>query len=119
MQNNKIIKTGYNNINNAVIENDLTNPTKNISNNNMRAVINQKVVEEINLGGPKKNIKTPDKNNFATVKKISDTTSNITSAKVKKRALNRNDYENIIYKEVGIINLGNTCFINSLSIIYL
>ena len=113
LQNNKIIKTGYNNINNAVIENDLTNPTKNISNNNMRAVINQKVVEEINLGGPKKNIKTPDKNNFATVKKISDTTSNATSAKVKKRDLNRNDLANIIYKEVGIINLGNTCFINS------
>ena len=63
--------------------------------------INQKAVEEINLGGPKNNnrnnIKTPDKNNFATVTKISDTTSNATSTKVKKRELTRNDYERIIY----------------------
>ena len=127
---NYIIKTGYNNINNAVVENDLTNPIKNISNNKKIAVvennlipnknmnnIKKKEVEEINLGYPKNNIKnnknTLNENKFATVTKISDTTSNITSAKVKKRALNINDYENIIYKEVGIINLGNTCFINS------
>ena len=136
LQNNNKIKTGYNNINNAnaVVENDLINPTtKNITNHKMNEVvennlnpknmdnINQKAVEEINLGGPKNNIKnnnrnnikTPDKNNFATVTKISDTTSNSTSTKVKKRELTRNDYERIIYKEVGIINLGNTCFINS------
>lgn len=139
LQNNTKIKTGYNNINNAnaVVENDLTNPNKKMANNKMNAVvennlipknmnnmnnINQKAVEEINLGGPKNNIrnniKTPDKNNnFATVKKITDTTSNATSnatlAKVKRRDLTAKDYDNIIYKEVGIINLGNTCFYNS------
>ena len=154
-QNNNKINTAHNNKNNAAAQKVLTNPNKNISNNemipvvennlnpnsnmnkmnkmnnmnNMNNISNQKAVEEINLGGPKNNVKNirnnPNENKYATVKKISDTTSNATSnttsnitsnatsEKVKKRILNRNDYINIIYKEVGIINLGNTCFINS------
>ena len=42
--------------------------------------------------------------------------SNINIAKptpIKKRPLNKSDIINIIYKDIGIINLGNTCFINS------
>ena len=41
--------------------------------------------------------------------------SNLNIAKptpIKKRPLYHSDYINIIYKNIGIINLGNTCFIN-------
>lgn len=130
--NNNIITSGYNNINKAVVENNLTNPSKNINNNKMIAVvennlipnknmnnINQNAIKEIDLGGTKNNIQNnkniPNENNFATIKKISEASSNVlpTSSEMKKRVLSIDDYKNIIYKEVGIINLGNTCFINS------
>ena len=57
------------------------------------------------------------KNNFqkmANVTKIEETAPNIPNpTPVKKRPLNKSDYQKIIFKDIGIINLGNTCFINS------
>ena len=72
----------------------------------------QNAVEEINLGDPRNNTNAPipNDNNFAKVTKISGLPN---PSKVKKRTLCTEDYKNIIYKDVGIINLGNTCFINS------
>ena len=41
-----------------------------------------------------------------------DSIINLPPEPIKKRALEKSDFLNIIYKDVGIINLGNTCFIN-------
>ena len=51
---------------------------------------------------------------MANVKKIEATEQNIPKpTPVKKRPLDKSDYQKIIFKDIGIINLGNTCFINS------
>ena len=50
----------------------------------------------------------------ANVVKLEETTPNIPNpTPVKKRPLDKSDYQKIIFKDIGIINLGNTCFINS------
>ena len=51
---------------------------------------------------------------LANVVKVEEAAPNIPkTTPVKKRPLNKSDFQNIVYKDIGIINLGNTCFINS------
>ena len=142
-QNQLIPKTGTlpinNNQNNINSENNINNINKNINNNINKQIINQnnniqkinQNINNININqnknlnksvNPKQNI--PNNNNiikgnglqdnFATVKKIEDGKMNIpVQTPMVKKKISEEDYKNIIYKDVGMINLGNTCFINS------
>ena len=89
-------------------------PKDNINNNNIHEKQNilsggvnkpnQNIINNVKINNP----------NFVTVRKINGEAPN-TPAPIqnKPRQLTVNDLYNIIYLDVGIINLGNTCFINS------
>ena len=69
-----------------------------------------------NVPNQNNNITTQNQNTpkIATVTKLSNGQPNTPApTPIKKRIITDNDYFNIIYKDIGIINLGNTCFINS------
>ena len=118
---NNNVKTLPNNVKNQkqIIENHNNKIKKDIINNNN---INEK--QKIISGGVKKSnlndinnyknnvkIKNP---NLATVTKISGDAPNTPAPSQNKPSLlTVDDLYNIIYLDVGIINLGNTCFINS------
>ena len=123
INNNKknIINNNINNKNQKEInqKNNITNsPQNNIKNNNQNEInqhnninLPQNNKKEMN----NKNINNNQQPNIATVTKITeDGKANLPSpTPIKKRPLNNSDFLNIIYKEIGMINLGNTCFINS------
>ena len=100
-------------------KNNINNSPQNSIKNNNQNIINQK--NNINLPQNNKkemnnkNINDNKQPNIATVTKITtDGKANLpTPTPIKKRPLDISDYNNIIYKEIGMINLGNTCFINS------
>ena len=94
----------------------------NIPNTNNRINPNI-IIQNTNINVPQDNNKTiNNKNinniqpqNIATVRKINnDCNTNLQNpSPIIKRRLDNTDFNNIIYKEIGMINLGNTCFINS------
>ena len=91
---------------NQNVNNNITNQNQNIINNNVKP--NQ------NIPNNNRIIANQPQDNFATVKKIEDGKANLPApTPIKKKVLDRGDYFNIIYKDIGMINLGNTCFINS------
>jgi ubiquitin C-terminal hydrolase len=125
----KIIKNQkINNVQEFINNNgNLINQPNNIINHNTN-VPNNETVNMIDyntlVNGPTTSPDTANKvyvtnyqNNspkMANVVKIEGTALNIPNpTPVKKRPLNKSDYQKIIFKEIGIINLGNTCFINS------
>lgn len=122
INNNEITKEANKN-NNTTIPiqkpNNINIIQKNTSQNNNN--INQNVINQNNKINKEINIKKLNNNqqpNLATVTKISGDIPNKPtprpiSTQFKRRPLGLDDLKNIIYKEVGMINLGNTCFINS------
>jgi len=120
-----IDKISNNNINSY---GNVTNQPNNINIHNANAtnneIVNSNDINEL-INGPKASADTINKiyvNNYqnnnrpkmANVKKIEEASPNIPNpTPVKKRPLNKSDYQHIIFKDIGIINLGNTCFINS------
>ena len=93
-------------INNIVIqEQSDENKISNTSDNYI--IYNENKIENNNL----------NQNNFINNKETlinghGNNTSVQTPAPVNQRKLNSSDFVNIVYKDIGMINLGNTCFIN-------
>ena len=134
IQNNNI-----NNQNNNKISNNIVNQPKNINNNkvlipqnNINVANNENVntMNKINITNnnnanniPGNNINQVNNNLISQsnpnekrviVTKLTDTPENSPPpTPIKKRPLNNKDLSDIILKDIGIINLGNTCFINS------
>ena len=85
-----------------------------VDNNKPENIIGQTTQEKIAQNGPQDNkedlskyvIEITDNNNNQYIDIIPENT-------FKYRALTQDDYNQIFLKGVGIINLGNTCFINS------
>lgn len=77
---------------------------KQISNNKIKLIQNNKEINQNNHKRSNTNIG----NNIDEQK-----ASILPPKQIKRKPLKRQDFINIIYKEIGIINLGNTCFINS------
>ena len=119
-QNNINIKNNINNINKQIINQNNNNINKqmiNQNNNNNNIIQNFKnnfnQNQDIQNNNNTIKVSKPH-NNFATVKKIEDGKANFPApTPIKKKIIDKNDYLNIIYNEIGMINLGNTCFINS------
>ena len=107
---------------------------KQINNKNQEFINNTNVTNNINVNQNNINdlvnapVSSPDsankiyitnyQNNFrprmASVTKIDEASLNIQNpTPIKRRPLNKSNYQRIILKDIGIINLGNTCFINS------
>ena len=136
--NNIINPIQNNNINNNNNQKTIITP-QNINNNNNNNNLNQKEIKQTiktpqnnNIINPKvnqnnNNINIPQNNNKAIINKNVNNTQQQNIATVRKinndcktnspnpspRRLDNRDFQNIIYKEIGMINLGNTCFINS------
>ena len=94
---------------NSPQNNNRINPKVIIQNNNINAPQdNNKTINN-------KNINNIQQQNIATVRKINNDNNNIlpNTSPIIKKSLDNRDFNNIIYKEIGMINLGNTCFINS------
>ena len=104
--NRKIIKTN-NNINNTVIQ-EQSNENKN-SNTSDTYIINNEIKNENN----NLNQNNFDNNKETLIYEHGSNTNVQTPAPVMQRKLNHSDFINIVYKDIGMINLGNTCFINS------
>ena len=98
---------------------NLTNHPNNIINHNINDTtdINSLINAKTSPDTANKIYVTNYQNNqpkLANVVKIEEAAKNIPKpTPVKKRTLNKSDFQNIVYKDIGIINLGNTCFINS------
>ena len=87
------------NYGNNSVENNYLNPTQNYFND-----INYNTNTYPNF---------INQNNFS-INDISDLKYNIPETKViERRELEEKDFKNIIYTDIGMINLGNTCYINS------
>ena len=120
INNNNINKNNINN--NIQNQTNLNNINKNLVQNDVNPKDNYKKKANVNSVNNVKN-KANNENkqntnnsyeNIATVKKLEEGQANIPApTPIKKRPLNNSDYFNIIYKDIGMINLGNTCFINS------
>ena len=92
--------------------NPKNNLDKNINHINPEAINNNKILNNFNF-----NNNQPKQTNInqGIQKNMKDGQPNIpNSTPIKKRPLTDEDFKNIIYKDIGIINLGNTCYINSI-----
>ena len=88
-------------LNNIDIDELIKRHDSNYNNNNENILINQN------------NINEKDNLNQLIANNSEEQNINIPPQPIKV-ILNESDFNNIIYKEIGIINLGNTCFINSI-----
>ena len=98
--------------------NNIINPPKTINKINQK--VNNQNNNNINLPQDNnkeninKNVKNNEQSNNVTVKKINNNAQTNLPVPPKPRPLELSDFNNIIYNEIGMINLGNTCFINSI-----
>ena len=91
-------------------EKRISNKDNNVQNQNNVNINN------VNQNQNNNNINAQNNKNpkIATVTKLSNPHPNIPApTPTKKKIITDEDYFNIIYKDIGITNLGNTCFINS------
>ena len=82
-------------------QNDFENNFENIFNNNIYSEDNSLSQNNLLIN-----------NEFKDNGIIFDPVITLPPKPIKRRALKKIDFINIIYKDIGIINLGNTCFIN-------
>jgi ubiquitin C-terminal hydrolase len=136
--NNSNKKQALINKDNNINLNPNQNQTINNNNNNNNNIINTNLPKDnfqkknimqnmANMNKPNQNNvnNVPNQNNdittqnqntpkIATVTKLTDGHGSTPApTPIKKRIITDDDYFKIIYKDIGIINLGNTCFINS------
>jgi ubiquitin C-terminal hydrolase len=136
--NNSNKKQALINKDNNINLNPNQNQTVNNNNNNNNNIINTNLPKDnfqkknimqnmTNMNKPNQNNvnNVPNQNNdittqnqntpkIATVTKLSNGHGSTPApTPIKKRIITDDDYFKIIYKDIGIINLGNTCFINS------
>ena len=104
--------------NNAIIPEKTNKETKIIPTNNPNLIQGNKTTTNL-VQNNQANIitKTPeDKQTNKVIEEVTDQINNIEIVPqntVKNRPLTGKDYDNIFVRGIGIINLGNTCFINS------
>ena len=92
-------------------------PEQNSPNNITNNQIQNKPLNNIynnNIPNTNNNLNVTPNNQTATINQNNNTIENIQNKPpVKQRPLNNTDFINIVYKDIGMINLGNTCYINS------